>query len=67
MFRNILKIDESNNHVLFNLGLTLQKLEEKESHKFEKVINHFIKLIEKDPNHVNAHTALAMIYIMNQE
>ena len=66
MFRNILKIDESNTHALFNLGLTLQKLEEKGSHKFEKVINHFRKLIEKDPNHINAHTALAMIYFRNQ-
>jgi hypothetical protein len=64
-----LKIDENNKHALFNMGLTLQKVEENSTtkRKYEKVIDHFGKITAKDPTNINAHTALSMIYFKNQK
>ncbi|HEX5187673.1 MAG TPA: hypothetical protein VFV86_12365, partial [Nitrososphaeraceae archaeon] len=67
IFKRILKIDENNNNALFNLGLTLQKFEEKSTtiRKFESVIAHFRKIIEKDHTNINTHIALSILFFKN--
>ena len=51
-----------NTDALFNLGLTYQELEGKDpDKKFAKSIEQFEKIIEIDPNHVNALTSLGIL------
>jgi tetratricopeptide (TPR) repeat protein len=61
-FNKILGIDKLNTDALFNLGLTYQELEGKDTDKkFTKSIQQFEKIREKDPNHVNALTSLGIL------
>ena len=62
-FKEILKIDESNTDALYNLGLTYQEIEGKDTDKkFTKSIIQFEKILKKDPNHVNALTSLGILF-----
>ena len=62
------KIDESNTDALYNLGLTCQEIEGKDTDKkFTKSIKQFEKIIQKDSNHVNALTSLGILFFKIQK
>jgi tetratricopeptide (TPR) repeat protein len=62
-FNSILEMDRTNTDALFNLGLTYEEIEGKDTDKkFTKSIQQFQKILEKDPNHVNALTSLGILF-----
>jgi tetratricopeptide (TPR) repeat protein len=62
-FNKILELDKLNINALFNLGLTYQEVEGKDTDKkFTKSIQQFEKVLEKDPYHVNALTSLGVLF-----
>jgi tetratricopeptide (TPR) repeat protein len=62
-FNNILDMDRNNTDALFNLGLSYQEVEGKDSDgKFTRSIQQFEKILEKEPNHVNSLTSLGILF-----
>ena len=62
-FNKILDMDRTNTNALFNLGLTYQEVEGKDTdRKFTKSIQQFAKILEKDPYHLNALTSLGILF-----
>ena len=67
-FEKILKRDKFNTNALFNLGLTHQQIEDKESpQKFKESIKCFEEVIRIEPNHFESLTSLGLLYYKIQD
>jgi tetratricopeptide (TPR) repeat protein len=67
-FEKILKRDKFNINALFNLGLTHQQIESKESpQKFIESIKCFEEVIRREPNHFESLTSLGLLYYKIQD
>jgi len=62
-FNQILDMDKFNADALFNLGITYQELEAKDTDKkFTKSIQQFEKILERESSNVNALTSLGILF-----
>ena len=67
-FEKILKRDKFNTNALFNLGLTHQQIEGKESPQtFKESIKCFEEVIRIEPNHFDSLTSLGLLYYKIQD